>query len=224
MIGVFFALHFEAKDYKRISNSSDTGVFIIGKTGFHITDGLDKIIRKNNIQCIVLIGLAGGLKQSLSIGDVVVAKNYTSQRFFSCLDIPNRSFGFAHLATVDRVLESRADKAIHGSLAGADCCDMETSHVWDLAQNLSLPMITIRAISDTWDTDLPVPGNILIDTRTGQPGAFKILRHLLTHPKCIPGFVRMLKQASCATRQLANVADREIIPCVRKSLGVSLIK
>jgi hypothetical protein len=212
MIAIVFALGFEAKNFNKHTNNSNTEYCICNLTGNRITDEIYKLIRKNNIQCIVLMGFAGGLNKSLRVGDVILAKNYTSPQFLPHFEVCRS----VHLRTVERVLETRAEKERYWQEWGADCCDMESAHVWNVAQGLSIPMITVRSISDAWDSDMPIPADRLIDPRTSRPNTLRIIQYLLKHPKCLPGFFRMVRQASCAANRLAEVAEQIIIPHVQK--------
>ena len=83
MIAVVFALGFEAKSFSKTTNTSDAMYCIYNVTGSLLADEVGHTIRKNNIQCIVLLGFAGGLNATLRIGDVILAKNYTSPQFSS---------------------------------------------------------------------------------------------------------------------------------------------
>ena len=216
MIAIVFALGFEAKNFNKHTNDSNTEYCIYNLTGRRIADEIDNLIRKNNIQCIVLMGFAGGLDASLRVGDVILAKNYTSPQFLPHFEAMAESCRSVHLRTVEKVLETRAEKELCWQEWGADCCDMESAHVWNVAQSLSIPMITVRSISDAWDSDMPIPADRLIDPRTSRPNTLRIIRYLLRHPRCLPGFFRMVRQASCAANRLAEVAEQIIIPHVQK--------
>ena len=216
MIAIVFALGFEAKNFNKHANNSNTKYCIYNLTGRRFADEIDNLIRKNNIQCIVLMGFAGGLNASLRVGDVILAKNYTSAQFLPHFESMSESCRPVHLKTVERVLETRAEKELCWQECGADCCDMESAHVWKVAQSLSIPMITVRSISDAWDSDMPIPADRLIDPRTSRPNTLGIIRYLLRHPRCLPGFFRMVRQASCAANRLAEVAEQIIIPHVQK--------
>jgi hypothetical protein len=216
MIAIVFALGFEARNFNKTFSKSNTRFCIYDVTGKSIRDDVRDTIRKNNIQCIVLMGFAGGLKASLRVGDVILAKNYTSPQFLPHFESMAESCRLVHLRTVEKVLETRAEKKRCGQEWGADCCDMESAHVWDVAQSLSIPMITVRSISDAWDSDMPIPADRLIDPRTSRPNTLRIIRYLLRHPRCLPGFFRMVRQASCAANRLAEVAEQTIIPHVQK--------
>ena len=215
MIAIVFALGFEAKNFNKHANNSNTEYCIYNLTGRRIADEIYNLIRKNNIQCIVLMGFAGGLNASLRVGDVILAKNYTSPQFLPHFEVMAESCRSVHLRTVEKVLETRAEKELCWQEWGADCCDMESAHVWNVAQSLSIPMITVRSISDAWDSDMPIPADRLIDPRTSRPNTLRIIRYLLRHPRCLPGFFRMVRQASCAANRLAEVAEQIIIPHVQ---------
>jgi len=218
MIGVIFALRFEAKNFKKRFSHSKIKYCILDVTGMRIAEEVDYLIRKNNIQCIVLTGFAGGLTDSLRVGDVVLAKNYTSTQFLPYFEASAASFKIVQLVTVNHVLETCAAREQCRQESGADCCDMETAHVWRVAQSLSIPMITVRSISDAKNSDMPIPGDILIDPRTSRPNTLRLIGYLLRHPKHVPGFIRMVRQASHAAKRLAKVAQQEMIPCIEMAI------
>ena len=212
MIGVVFALEFEAKNFKKNLSNSNIKYCIINLTGLRIAEEVDFLIRKNNIQCIVLMGFAGGLNDSLCVGDVVLARNYTSAQFLPYFEVSGASYRALQLVTVHHVLETSTAKEHCRQESGADCCDMESAHVWKVAQNLSIPMITVRSISDAKNSDMPIPSDILIDPRTSRPNTLRLIGYLLRRPKLVPGFIRMVRQASHAAKRLAEVGQQEMIP------------
>ena len=222
MIAVVFALGFEAKYFRKTTNVSDSMYCIYNVTGRLVADEVTHTIRKNNIQCIVLLGFAGGLNATLRVGDVILAKNYTSPQFFPHFELMAGNCRTVHLRTVERVIEARAEKERCWQEWGADCCDMETAHVWEVAQSLSIPMITVRSISDAWDSDMPIPGNILIDPRTSKPNTLRMMGYLMRNPQCLPEFLKMVRHASCAAKRLATVSEREIIPVIKRVLAKSI--
>ena len=214
MIAVICALDFEAKYLKKTFNHSHVEYYVIQRTGDKVQSHIEKIISKNNVHCIVLIGFAGGLTSSFKVGDVVIARNFTSPQFCRLFDERGGDYAFAQLATVEQVAGSRVEKALLHRQTEAQCCDMETAHVWQLAERFSLPMITVRAISDAWDRDLPIPNHILIHPETSKPASFRIFFHLLSHPKIIPDFIRMVASAAHAAKRLAKVVENDVIPRV----------
>ena len=188
-------------------------------TGVRIAEEVDFLIRKNNIQCIVLMGFAGGMNDSMRVGDVVLARNYTSAQILPHFEASAASFKIAQLITVNHVLETRAAKEYCRQESRADCCDMESAHVWNIAQRLSIPMITVRSISDAWNSDMPIPGDILIDPRSSRPNTLRLIGYLLRHPTHVPEFIRMVREASCAAKRLAEVGQQEIIPRIERVIA-----
>jgi len=219
VIAVICALDFEAKYLKKTFNHSNVEYYVIQRTGDKIQSHIEKIISKNNVHCIILMGFAGGLTSVFNVGDVVIARNFTSSQFCKLFDEQGGDYAFAQLATVERVAGSRLEKALLHRQTEAQCCDMETAHVWKLAERFSLPMITVRAISDAWDRDLPIPDHILIHPDTSKPAIFRIFFHLLSYPKIIPDFIRMVASAARAAKRLAKVVESDVIP--RVHLAVS---
>ena len=219
MIGVIFALGFEAKNFKIHFSHSNIEYCIINMTGLRIAEEIDYLIRKNNIQCIVLMGFAGGLIQSLRVGDVVLARNYTSAQILPHFEACAASLKMVQLVTVNHVLETHAAKEHCRQDSRADCCDMESAHVWNIAQRLSIPMITVRSISDVWNSDMPIPGDILIDPRSSRPNTLRLIGYLLRHPTHVPEFIRMVREASRAAKRLAEVGQQEIIPRIERVIA-----
>lgn len=219
MIALVFALEFEARYFQKFPNNSNKWVCIVNTTGLRVAEEVEKIISKNNIQCVVLMGFAGGLDESLCVGDVILAENFTSPEFLRHFKTTSGGYSFARLLTVERVLENCDQKSRFRQESHADCCDMESAHVWKLAERLSIPMLTLRSISDAWDTNMPVPGDILIDPQSSRPKPLRILAHLLRHPQRIPDLIRMLAQASTAGKRLAAVAQQRIIPDIQMLLN-----
>jgi nucleoside phosphorylase len=211
MIGVIFALRFEAKNFKKRFSHSKIKYCILDVTGMRMAEEVDFLIRKNNIQCIVLTGFAGGMSQSLRVGDVVLARNYTSAQFLPHFEACAANLKMVQLVTVNHVLETHAAKEHCRQESRADCCDMESAHIWNIAQRLSIPMITVRSISDAWNSDMSIPGDILIDPRSSRPNTLRLIGYLLRHPTHVPEFIRMVREASRAAKRLAEVGQQDII-------------
>jgi hypothetical protein len=218
VIGLVFALKFEAKYFNKNDNISKSKFCILNTVGKRIGAEMQFLISKNNLQCIVLMGFAGGMNEFLSVGDVVLVSNYTSNQFLPHFQSIAGSHKVVNLVTVDHVLETRSEKEHCRRESGAECCDMETAHVWKIAHQFEIPMITVRCISDALTSDMPIPGNILIDPRTSRPNALRLLGYLSSHPTRIQGFIQMVRHASHAAQRLATVAQDEFLPQIESLL------
>src|SRR5260370_162384 len=119
--------------------------------------------RDAGLDVVISSGLAGSLKAELTVGDVVVPRRVGSLRDAGGVSTTPALFEFAArrgatlvetLLTADHIIETVEEKnrlAIFG-----DVVDMESIHVIGIFRDESLPVATIRAISDASDEDLPI--------------------------------------------------------------------
>ena len=85
MIGIVFAFGFDTKNFKKNFSHSKIKYCTLIMTGARITEGVVFLIRKNNIQCIVLMRFAGRLNYSLRFGDVVLTATARALNFCGIL-------------------------------------------------------------------------------------------------------------------------------------------
>lgn len=65
-------------------------------------------------------------------------------------------------------------------------------------------MVSVRTISDILEQDVPLPGNILIDSETGRSDPASIFRYLFRHPAKAAQFAKLVSNARSAQQSLAN--------------------
>lgn len=111
---------------------------------------------------ILVIGLAGALSNTFSLGQVVV---YESCRYGNAVLNTNRAWS-QHLSqslaaplvpaytSQELVSTAQAKAALHQK-TGADVVDMEGGPILDYGASLNLPVAMVRVISDTATQDLP---------------------------------------------------------------------
>lgn len=106
------------------------------------------------------------------------------------------------LATGDRVLIRKTEKAALAERTGACAVDMETAGAVRVAEQHGVPWLAIRAITDGADDEMPLDFNAL-STPDGDPDRGRVLRATLTHPWKIPALIRLGTRSSLAARNLA---------------------
>jgi adenosylhomocysteine nucleosidase len=149
---------------------------------------------------IVLAGLAGGLNPRLSVGDVIVETSANSP----WNDLP---FHAGKIHTSDHLIASIAEKERLFRDTGCDAVDMEGSLVRKLAESAGIPMLHIRAISDSADEAVP-PDMINWINETGRPRPARIAANLALHPSQIPAMIRLGKNSHLALRNLTQALRR----------------
>jgi hypothetical protein len=72
--------------------------------------------------------------------------------------------------------------------SGSDCSDLGSAHVWNVAQRLSIPIIPVRSISDTKNSETPFSGDMLkFILETLDAITLRLIRYLLRHAKDVTG-------------------------------------
>jgi nucleoside phosphorylase len=161
-------------------------------------------------------GLAGGLRNNYGVGEILVAKAVKSndaegqvrsdaslvRKALACgADVVDCFF------TSGAVVNSAAEKLRLGTIA--DAVEMESFYVLDLARRAGIPAVTVRAISDAAETDVPIDFNRVIDGR-GQISRAAALYEIAKAPERMPQLIRFGLQSGRARRRLAEFLDRYV--------------
>ncbi len=160
-------------------------------------------------------GFGGGLEPRLQIGDIVAATNFSDLKLLARAKkahaASGRRLNFGTLATVAEAVEDSAEKHDLARRTGAMAVDMETSAIHAICHAAGVPMISVRAISDTAADALPVPFATWFDQARQAPRVFALLRYLARHPARIRPFARFVQGVTKARRELTS-ALLEIVP------------
>jgi len=201
--------------YKARIGQSDVTAYLTGVGWTLPPYGLKTLLGESADACISS-GLAGGLKDSIKKGDVVAA------RFVGSLDgqgVVGANTQLLETASkcgaeiVDRCVTSRqilSQAQFKRALAKfADIVEMESFKIMSMATGPQIPAITVRAISDTVDEDLPLDFGRVLD-HSGQILKRQLALQLARFPHRIPALIRFGKESKRATERLADFLDRFI--------------
>jgi len=176
----------------------------------------DKLFASPRADLCIASGLAGGLRNDYGVGSILVAKAAKSndaqrqvrsdaslvQKAEQCgADVVDCFF------TSEAVVNSAAEKLKLGTIA--DAVEMESFHVLDLAGRAGIPAVTVRAISDAAETDVPIDFNQVIDSR-GQISRAAAFYEIAKAPVRMPQLIRFGFQSGRARRRLADFLDRYV--------------
>jgi len=211
MIAVVFALEFEAADF--VASSARrlcVDVWRLGVTGHRAASAFERELAIARPSLVVSAGFCGALQPGISVGEVFVGGNYTSPGLLRiAAEFPRIRVG--ELVCVPHVLETGESKSRLGHSSGATIADMETAHLFDICVQKRIPFLSLRAVSDVCEEDLPVPGDVLIDPQTGRPAPAILFRHMLKNPKAAFGLNRLISNSKLARANLSS-ALQEITP------------
>jgi adenosylhomocysteine nucleosidase len=166
---------------------------------------VEKFLEDAQFDCLISTGFAGALTDDLQIGDLLLAKNFSTvdldANARSLLSFPIRA---ADLVTIPALIESRDERKEVARTRNAAAADMETEFIAPACARHGVPLLSLRVISDTPSELFPAPANVLFDLERQQTPMLKLARHFLAHPHHVPRLVRFAKRIARAREILAD--------------------
>jgi nucleoside phosphorylase len=223
MIAVTFALLAESSEFlKRLRNKSRAdrnGVRVIRGTiddrdieVLHTGVGekacrqqLGKFFEDQQFDLLISTGFAGALNDQLEIGDLLLAKNFSTielnerRSFFSSLPIHT-----AALLTVSALIDSSDERTEIGRTSGAAAVDMETEFIAHACAAHGVPLLSLRVITDTPRKPFPAPPKVLFDIERQRTHITALARFFLAHPNRLPRFVQFARRIARTRKTLAR--------------------
>lgn len=203
MIALSFSVPFENPNFSERQVPLRMRLWFLGMGSPLAAATLEAHLSRERPRLLIISGFAGALHPQIQIGETFLCKNMSDPGAVEALlargwhPPPN-----ANLHTSDELAADRYHKARLYQVTGSDLVDMETQSLLEVARFHAIPVITIRSVSDSATVDFPLPEDILYDKRRQRARPVALCAYLLFHPKCIPGFLRMLRDLFRARAQL----------------------
>jgi adenosylhomocysteine nucleosidase len=227
MIAITFALSAESSDFVRLLENagavSREGVETVrgnlhGKSIVVIHTGVGKkvsrekmeiILRRERFEYLISAGFAGALEKDLQVGHLVVAENFSSPRLLNSpkLGLADEGTFLGKLLTVSGMIESVAERESLNKKTGAAAVDMETETIAEVCAAHDLPILSLRAISDTAAESFPVPADVLYDMAKQKTDFRRLGSYLLTHPSAFAPLNAFRKRVAVARKALADALN-----------------
>jgi adenosylhomocysteine nucleosidase len=86
---------------------------------------------------------------------------------------------------------------------------MESFAILTTARSRKVPAVAIRVISDSFDRDLPVDIDTLVDEQ-GNVRIGGVVRYVAKHPLVVPALVRLGRESKTAAEALAHFLEAYI--------------
>ncbi len=174
---------------------------------------LRELLRNKPDMCITS-GLAGGLRADLRCGDIVagavVLLGTGGDTFHSHANLlalakdAGARIGMKQITETHIVCEASAKSALSNF---GDFVDMEGYHILQLVSGTRIPAISVRAISDTRDMDLPPEIGKVVGLE-GNVQAIPLLKLIMKQPGRIRSLVSFGAHSRDAAMSLADFLDR----------------
>jgi adenosylhomocysteine nucleosidase len=222
VIAVTFALPAESQEFLRLLGSKSRidrdGIPIIrGKIDdrqieiLHTGVGekvcrqrLGKFLQDQQFDFLISTGFAGALNDRLKVGDLLLAKNFSTVRPDENFFLSSSSIHIADLLTVPALIDSREDRNKLALTSGAVAVDMETEFIARACAVHGIPVLSLRVISDTPTELFPAPTNVLFDIERQQTQMLKLATYFFAHPHRVPRLVQFARRIARARKILAD--------------------
>jgi adenosylhomocysteine nucleosidase len=227
MIAVTFALPAESCDFIRLLQDREPATrgadAVISGTLHHraiciLHTGVgDKAARARMSACfagtkpalVISSGFAGATNDELKPGDVIIAENFCTS---GLLEIARSVFARTNvragkLATASAVIDSLSERETLARNTGALAIDMETQAIAERCAEFDIPMLSLRAITDTPAFPFPAPPQVLFDIEQQKTIASRLALHLATHPLALGRLITFASRVRAARASLAAMLD-----------------
>lgn len=169
--------------------------------------------KEAGVDVFVSSGLAGALRKEHAVGEVIAPERIGSLREANGIRASLGLIDFARqsgakivgtLLTSDHIVETSVEKerlAFFG-----DAVDMESNSLMLALAGQEIPSVTVRAISDASDEDLPIDFSQCLSPE-GRVKPIPLIRRVFRRPSKIPALVRFGTRSKKAAANLANFLD-----------------
>jgi len=222
MIAVTFALPAESSGFlRRLQNKSRShrnGVTAIrgeivhcAIEVFHTGVGektcrqrIGSFLQDQQFDYLISAGFAGALNDQLQAGDLLLAKNFSTVELSGGSCLSSWSVHNVDLLTVPSMIESREERNKIAQTTGALAVDMESEFIARACAERGIPLLSLRAITDTPRESFPAPAKVLFDLERQRTSMMKLALHLSKHPGAIPRLIVFARRVARARSTLAT--------------------
>lgn len=220
-LGIVTGLKFEAAILNRWRSALGPSAPLVRAVGgsAEAAEAAARDMVERGVQGLVSFGIAGALDVSLKAGTLLLPENVrdrdgnaqaTDRRWADRLTgmlVSSLHVSTADLVSVEAPVINVAEKRALAETSQAQAVDMESLAVAKVAAARDVPFLTIRAVADEADRDLPVAARTAMNADGSVSGA-RVLVSLLRDPAQLAGLMRLGRQSRRAKRTLSRVAHR----------------
>jgi adenosylhomocysteine nucleosidase len=201
--------------FKTAIRDNDVEVLLTGIGNAACGESLSKnsFLQDGKPDLVISSGLAGALKERFKPGDLIVPLKARTLRNNANAEsdlvsreraIQQGALPIGTLITVDRIVPTAEEKARLAFFGEA--VDMESAIIMSHFAAANVPVLTIRAVSDAADEDLPIDFDRCL-TPQGAIKPMSLVNAIVRRPSKLPNLVRFGRQSNLAAQKLARFLD-----------------
>ena len=210
MIGITFALPSESSDLVRqleqrqrrenlLLGKIDNRSVAIVHTGVgakYCNERLEILLHTARPKFVISAGFAGAVADELRVGDLIVAENFSDPGLLASAErvLSNRQPRRIKLFTSTSIIDSIAERNEIARSSGAAAVDMETGAIVAVCNAHRVPLLSLRAISDTPRNPFPAPPSVLFDIQRQRTNYARLFSYLLRDPAAVPRLFRFARE------------------------------
>ncbi len=213
MIGITFALPTESVGLRnQLDHQRKDHGLVFGKIGGHAiaichtgvgakncNQRMEALLHKARPRLVISSGFAGAVSSDLKVSDLILAKNFSDPILLGRAEgiLSDQKPRAVKLFTAAAIVDSISSRDEIARASGAAAVDMETGSISEICKVHGVPLLSLRAISDTPNNPLPAPPDVLFDLEQQRTNYGRLFAYLLRDPGSISGllqFSRRIKQ------------------------------
>jgi nucleoside phosphorylase len=153
---------------------------------------------------LISAGFAGALNDRLQVGDLLIAKNFSTVRPEENFSLSSLQIHMADLLTVSALIDSREKRNKLALTSGSVAVDMETEFIARACAAHGVPLLSLRVVSDTPKELFPAPTDVLFDIERQRTQMLKLATYIFAHPHRVPRLVQFARRIARARKILAD--------------------
>jgi adenosylhomocysteine nucleosidase len=198
MMAITFALPTESSDLiRQLRQPENVDNLLFGKIGDrdvtivhtgvgaeNCNERLEILLHKARPEFVITAGFAGAVAENLAVGDLILAENFSHPTLLNLAKeiLRNRNARSVKLFTSASVINSTSERAEIARQSGAAAVDMETGAIVGVCSAHGVPVLSLRAISDTPRDPLPAPPDLLLDIERQRTNYGRLFAYILREP------------------------------------------
>ena len=164
-----------------------------------------RFLQDRQLDCLISAGFAGALTDQLDVGDLLLAQNFSTAELGKARSLlVNLPIHVANLLTVPSMIDSNEERNKIARATGAAAVDMETEFIARACAEHGVPLLSLRAISDTPRQPFPAPANVLFNIERQRTSVMTLVLYLCKQPTRLPGLIRFASQIARARETLTE--------------------